>query len=149
MSYRLSIFFLFLSQFASAQCGLLLDSVVHTDVTCNGRNDGTIKVYTHGGWSIIRYSNSSAGASLLATQPFDASSSLSSASGSGPTNRWWSPSSCSSGAYFQYSSTQGCTAGSALFTGNFNGYVGCFLRSPQVNMNGINTATITFDVTNS
>jgi len=134
----------------SAQCTLVIDSVVTENVTCNGLADGNIIVFASGGNGAISFSGSAGGGTIVSpNQAFDASNTISTASGSGPTNRWWSPSSCGGGAFFQYSVSQGCPAGSAQFAGNSSGFAGCFLRSPQLNMNGIDDVVVTFDLTNS
>lgn len=132
-----------------AQCTLSIDSVLSTNVSCNGLSDGSITVFASGGDGTISFSNASGGEVISPNQPFDASTSLSTAGGSGPTNRWWSPSTCSGGVSFQYSTTQGCPAGSAAYAGPSSGFAGCFLRSPQLNMNGIDLVTVSFDLSNS
>ena len=135
---------------ATAQCTLTIDSAVVQQVSCNGLSNGSITVFASGGNGAINFSGSAGGGTVISpNQPFDAAASISTASGSGPTNRWWSPSSCGGGAFFQYSVSQGCPAGSAQFAGNSSGFAGCFLRSPQLNMNGIDDVTVTFDLTNS
>ena len=134
----------------SAQCTLVIDSVITENVTCNGLSNGSMTVYASGGNGAISFSGSAGGGTVISpNQPFDASNSISTASGSGPTNRWWSPSSCGGGAFFQYNVAQGCPAGSALYSGNSSGFAGCFLRSPQLNMNGIDDVVVSFDLTNS
>jgi hypothetical protein len=144
-----SCFVLIVAFSASAQCTLSIDSVLSSAVSCNGLNDGEITVFASGGNGAISFSNTAGGEVVSPNQPFDAATALSNASGSGPTNRWWSPSSCTGGASFQFSATQGCPAGSATYTGPFSGFAGCFLRSPQLNMNGIDLVTATFDLSNS
>lgn len=132
-----------------AQCNLVIDSVSYSDISCFGASDGQITVYASGNNGAIVYSNGSGDSALVPEVQFNSAVELSTAGGSGPTDKWWSPSSCSSGAYFQYSSQVGCPAGSAEFKGGFSGYAGCFLRSPKVNMNGVDMATITMDVSNA
>ncbi len=134
---------------AGAQCTLTIDSVLSSAVSCNGLSDGEITVFASGGNGAISFSNAAGGEVVSPNQPFDAATALSNAAGSGPTNRWWSPSSCNGGASFQFSATQGCPAGSATYTGPFSGFAGCFLRSPQLNMNDIDLVTVTFDLSNS
>jgi hypothetical protein len=134
----------------NAQCSLVIDSIIAENLSCNGFADGSITVYASGGNGAIGFSGSAGVGTIVSpNQPFDAANAISTSSGSGPTNKWWSPSSCSGGAFFQYSVSQGCPAGSAQFVGNFNGFAGCFLRSPQLNMNGIDDVVVTFDLTNS
>lgn len=133
----------------NAQCTLSIDSVLSTNVSCNGLSDGSITVFASGGNGAISFSSATGGEVISPNQTFDASSALSTAGGSGPTNRWWSPSTCSGGVSFQYSTTQGCPAGSAAYAGPSSGFAGCFLRSPQLNMNGIDLVTVNFDLSNS
>ncbi len=140
----------FFTQFTlQGQCTLTIDSVVTTQVSCYGQSDGSITVYASGNTGAIQYSNGSGGDGIVPEVKFDAPADLSTAGGSGPTDRWWSPSSCNSGVYFQYSTQQGCPAGSALFTGGFSGFAGCFLRSPKINMNGIDQVSVQMDLTHS
>ncbi len=89
-----------------------------------------------------------AGATLLATETFTTNANFSTQSGSGPTNRFWSPSSCTTGGLV-YSGTEGCPAGSIGFSGSFNNFFGCFLRTPAINCSGNNSVTLTFDVSHS
>ncbi|MGB1317572.1 MAG: SprB repeat-containing protein, partial [Flavobacteriales bacterium] len=49
------IFFVAASNSASAQCPVVLDSVVVTDVTCAGANDGSITIYVGGGFPDYTY----------------------------------------------------------------------------------------------
>lgn len=88
------------------------------------------------------------GATVAATQPFNASSALNTTAGSGPTNVWWSPSSCTTGGMVWNGST-GCTGGAVGFSGNWNNFYGCFLRSPAINATGLNTIVMKFDLSNS
>lgn len=138
-----------LSNKCNAQCTLNIDSVLSTNVSCNGLSDGSITVFASGGNGPISFSNASGAEVISPNQPFEASNALSTAGGSGPTNRWWSPSTCTGGVSFQYSTTQGCPAGSAVYSGPSSGFAGCFLRSPQLNMNGIDLVTVSFDLSNS
>lgn len=51
LSYGLPLFTIFLlSTEAKAQCPVVIDSIVTTDVTCSGANDGIICVYYSGGF---------------------------------------------------------------------------------------------------
>ncbi|MDX2001004.1 MAG: T9SS type A sorting domain-containing protein [Chitinophagales bacterium] len=127
-----------------AQCTLAIDSIRTTNVTCNGLSNGSATVFASGAQGTISFSN---GATTVVSpsQPFSSSTAI--ANGSSTLAKWWSPNTCTGGAYFQYSAAQGCPAGSAVITGTSSGYVGCFLRSPQLNMNGIDHVTITFDLT--
>lgn len=127
-------------------CTLAIDSTYHTNVLCNGQSNGTITVYASGVSGNAHYSTGS-GTVMLATQTF--SSSVISHSGSGPQNVWWSPSTCTGGATWNYTAASGCPAGGAQFSGNSNSWIGCFLRSPNINMNGINTVVIEMDITNA
>ena len=88
------------------------------------------------------------GASGTATaQPFNASSDLNT-SYSAPTNKWWSPASCTTGGLV-WNGSNGCTGGAVGFSGSFNNFYGCFLRTPSTNCTGLNTVTLTFDVSHS
>lgn len=132
----------------NAQCTLEVESLIASPVSCNGLSDGTVTVNAIGGTGAISFSSGGSGTIISPNQPFNTSSALSTASGSGPLNQWWSPSSCTGGPYL-YSSTLGCPAGSAVYNGGSTGFSGCFLRSPQLNMNGIDEVTVTFDLSNS
>lgn len=88
------------------------------------------------------------GAQLQALQSFNNSSDLNTTSGSGPTNVWWSPSSCTTGGQV-WNASNGCPGGAVGFSGSFNGFYGCFLRSPATNATGLNTVVMTFDISNS
>lgn len=89
-----------------------------------------------------------AGATLLATETFATNANFSIQNSTGPTNRFWSPGTCGGGGLV-YSSTEGCPAGSVGFSGAWNNFWGCFLRTPEVNCTGNNTVTLTFDVSHS
>jgi hypothetical protein len=138
----------FTSLQATAQCILAIDSVTHTNVVCNGQSNGSITVYSSGARGPVTYSNG-AGSVIVPSEPFASSSAISNNTNTIPTNKWWSPNSCTAGSYWQYSSTLGCPASGAVFNGGSGNFAGCFLRSPQQNMNGINTVTVTFDLSNS
>ena len=73
---------------------------------------------------------------------------LNTVGGSGPTNVWWSPSSCTTGGMIYFASG-GCPAGNVGFDGSFNSFYGCFLRSPAQNCTGLNSVIMTFDLSNS
>jgi hypothetical protein len=141
------IIMLVLGKMTHAQCTLTIDSVISKQVSCFGQSDGSITVYASGNNGNMNYSNGSGGQAIVPEATFEAPNELSTTGGSGPTDRWWSPSSCNNGVYFKYSANQGCPAGSALFAGGFSGFAGCFLRSPRINMNGIDQVTVTMDVT--
>jgi PKD repeat protein len=91
------------------------------------------------------------GNTLLATQTFDASSSLNTGS-TGPTTKWFSPGTCTGGG-MTWQSTGGCSGGTGTgvvgFTSSPGEYNGCFLRSPTVNCTGLSSMTMTFDITNT
>ncbi len=89
-----------------------------------------------------------AGASLLTLQEFNSSGDLNTTAGSGPTNVWWSPSSCTTGGMTWDGST-GCSGGAVGFSGSFNNFYGCFLRSPATDCNTLNVMEMTFDLSNS
>lgn len=131
-----------------SQCNLEIQSMVATPVSCNGQSDGEVTVNVTGGNGAIGFSSGGSGTVISPNQSFNASNTLSTASGSGPSNQWWSPSTCTGGGYI-YSSTLGCPTGSAVYNGGFTGFSGCFLRSPQLNMNGIDLVNVSFDLTHS
>ncbi|PCJ82150.1 MAG: hypothetical protein COA57_13475 [Flavobacteriales bacterium] len=107
------------------------------DENC-GASDGTTTVTASGG----------PGGSILTTEPFN-SDVIDNTFGSGPTNVWWSPSSCTVGIWFDYTASTGCPAGEAEFTGNWLNFGGCFLRSPAQNCTGSDSVTLSFDFSNS
>jgi large repetitive protein len=88
-----------------------------------------------------------AGASISTTETFTTNANFNT-SGSAPTNRFWSPASCTTGGLV-FSNAEGCPAGSVGFTGTFNNFFGCFLRTPTIDCSGNNTVTLTFDVSHS
>ena len=92
-------------------------------------------------------------AAVLLTQTFDASSSIDLNGSFGPYNVWWSPSTTTSGTKFSWMSTGGCNGGTGGgnigFSGSFNNFFGDFIRSPAVNCTGLNTVTMTVDISNS
>ena len=56
LSFALPIFFLFVANSdANAQCPVVLDSIISTDVTCFGANDGSIAIYVSGGFPEYTY----------------------------------------------------------------------------------------------
>ncbi len=87
-----------------------------------------------------------AGASLQALQTFDNSSVL--FTSGNPTNQWYSPSSCTTGGQV-WNGSNGCPGGAVGFSGSFNGFYGCYLRSPAINCGTLNTVVMTFDISNS
>ncbi|MFH0865716.1 MAG: GEVED domain-containing protein, partial [Bacteroidota bacterium] len=91
----------------------------------------------------VRYSS---GTSILPLEQFTTSTNFS--NGSSTTTKYWSPSTCSSGALV-YSSTGGCTDGNIGKTGSWNNYFGCFVRTPQANCTGNTSVTLNFDISNS
>lgn len=148
MRHLITFLFFVIAQSIYAQCTLEIQSLTSTPVSCNGQSDGTVTVNAIGGNGALSFSSGGSGSVISPNQPFNTSAALNTASGSGPLNQWWSPSSCTGGPYI-YSSTLGCPAGSAVYNGGSSSFGGCFLRSPQLNMNGIDLVTITFDLSNS
>jgi hypothetical protein len=148
MRHLITLIFITFMHSLNAQCTLEIESMVASPVSCNGLSDGEVTVNAIGGNGAISFSSGGSSTIISPNQPFNTSSALSTASGSGPLNQWWSPSSCTGGPYI-YSSTLGCPAGSAVYNGGSSGFSGCFLRSPQLNMNGIDEVTVTFDLSNS
>lgn len=88
------------------------------------------------------------GSPISAVEEFTTSANFSTQSGSGPTNRFWSPSSCTTGG-LTYSASNGCPGGYVGFSGSFNQYFGCFLRTPQQNCTGNSSIVINFDLSHS
>ncbi len=88
------------------------------------------------------------GSTIMAKETFATSSNFSAQSGSGPTNMFWSPSSCSSGG-LTYTASGGCTDGYVGKTGNWTNYFGCFLRTPTVNCTGEDSVTLNLDISHS
>ncbi len=97
-------------------------------------NDGDIRTAT--------------GGTIVTAEPFTTTGNFSTQSGSGPTNMFWSPSSCTTGG-LTYSASGGCTGGYVGKTGSFNNYFGCFLRTPQQNFTGNTSVVLNFDISNS
>jgi len=144
--FLLTILWCFASIDVYGQCGTLaITGVSTTPVSCNGGSNGTITVQTTGGTGPFTYANGTSTA-IGGAAAFGSSSTLSTTS-SGSTSVWWSPGSCTDGSWV-YNSSSGCPAGSARFSRN-TAFAGCFLRSPQTNMNGVNLVSITFDVSHS
>ncbi|MDZ4845201.1 MAG: T9SS type A sorting domain-containing protein [Chitinophagales bacterium] len=88
------------------------------------------------------------GSPISTAETFTTNANFSTQSGSGPTNRFWSPSSCTTGG-LTYSAANGCTGGYVGFSGSFNNFYGCFLRTPQQNCTGNSSIVINFDLSNS
>lgn len=87
-----------------------------------------------------------AGATLLTSEPFNTAGSL--ITGASNTAAFWSPATCTTGG-LSWNATNGCTAGAVGFSGNWNNYFGCFLRTPTVDATGTNEVELTFDVSHS
>lgn len=87
------------------------------------------------------------GGSLTTTEPFTTAANFNTTSAA-PTNRYWSPASCTTGG-LTYISTGGCTDGYIGKTGAWNNFFGCFLRTPAINCTGNAMAVINFDLSNS
>lgn len=88
------------------------------------------------------------GGTIIAVEPFTTNVNFSTAGPTGPTNKFWSPSTCTTGG-LKYFSTGGCTDGYVGFSGSWNNYFGCFLRTPQWNCTGNTSVIINFDLSNS
>lgn len=86
------------------------------------------------------------GASLQSLQTFDSSGDLVSTGSS--TTVWYSPGTCGTGPQV-WDGSNGCTGGAVGFSGAWNSFFGCYLRSPEVNCTGLSTAVMTFDISNS
>jgi len=130
-----------------SQCNLVLDSVVQQNVSCNGGSNGEFTAFASGGTAPYTFNTEESFSALLPVQPFN--SNVINNNTTAPTNVWFSPGSCSGGAAFIYNAASGCPPGAAVYNGTFSGFGGCFLRSPTVNMNGIDEAVIQFDFSNS
>lgn len=61
--------------------------------------------------------------------------------------KFWSPD-CTNGD-LTYMANNGCTGGHIGFTGSFNNFFGCFLRTPEQNCTGLTSVVINFDLSNS
>lgn len=88
------------------------------------------------------------GGTIIAVEPFTTNSNFSTAGPTGPTNRFWSPSTCTTGG-LKYNSTGGCPDGYVGFSGAWNNYFGCFLRTPAWDCSGNTSVIINFDLSNS
>ncbi len=131
----------------AAQCaGFNITSVSSTNVVCNGESNGTITVTATGGTGPYSYSIGGSGTQLGGTETFDNSTSL--ATGASTITKFWSPSSCTTGGLV-WNAGNGCTSGAVGFSGSFNNFFGCFLRSPEVNATGLNEVVVSFDVSHS
>ena len=91
------------------------------------------------------------GGNIIISETFDTNSNFSNSSSSGPTDKWWSPGTTTSGNTMSHSSSGSeCgTNGFVGYGGNWNNYHGSFLRSPEINCNGFDAITMTFDFTNT
>lgn len=88
------------------------------------------------------------GSNVLGLEDFTTNANFSTASPTGPTNKFWSPSSCTTGGLL-YSATGGCSDGHIGKTGNWTNFFSCFVRTPETNCTGQNQAKVFFDVSNS
>lgn len=88
------------------------------------------------------------GTQILAAETFSTNANFSTQSGSGPTNMFWSPSSCTNGG-LTYSASGGCTDGYVGKTGNWTNFFGCFLRTPAINCTGQDSVILNLDISNS
>ncbi|MBP7497808.1 MAG: hypothetical protein KA792_09110, partial [Bacteroidales bacterium] len=89
--------------------------------------------------------------SIYNTESFSTSAKFST-DGSGPTNRFWSPSTCggSSGiGGLIYNASKGCDGGAIGIEKSWNNYFGCFLRTPYINCSNYDYVTMTLDLTTS
>ncbi len=96
-------------------------------------NDGDLRVAT--------------GGTIIAVEPFTTKTNFSTRFAA-PIDTFWSPATCTTGG-LKYFSTGGCTGGYVGFTGAWNNYFGCFLRTPQWNCTGNTSVVINFDLSNS
>lgn len=55
LSTKILLFSIFIAQQTHAQCPVVIDSIVTTDVTCNGAMDGTITIFVSGGFPDYNY----------------------------------------------------------------------------------------------
>lgn len=83
---------------------------------------------------------------ILPVEQFTTSTNFS--TGTSTTTKYWSPSSCTTGGLVYFSSG-GCTGGYVGYSGSWNNYFGCFLRTPQANCTGNSNVTLNFDISNS
>ena len=82
-------------------------------------------------------------------ETFTTTANFSNAVSTGPNDKWWTPGSPTSGVPMSFNSSGGCDGGYIGFSGSFNNFFGSFLRSPSQNCTGLNTVTMTFDLSNS
>lgn len=64
---------------------------------------------------------------------------------SGTGSKWWVPAANT----LAHSTSGGCDGGYVGYSSSFTNFASSMLRSPAVNCNGLNTVTMTFDISNS
>lgn len=88
------------------------------------------------------------GAAIGSVETFTTSGNFSST----VTSKYYSPSGCNSSSGlggYQYFSSGGCNDGYVGFTGAFNRFWGCYLRTPATNCTGNTSVVLNFDLSNS
>lgn len=86
------------------------------------------------------------GGTIYAPEAFTTNANF--ATAGNPTNRFYSPSSCTTGGLL-YLASGGCPDGSIGKSGTFTNSFGCYLRTPSINCTGNTSTVLTFDVSNS
>ena len=147
LSIFLLVVLIFQTLDVTSQCaGFSVNQVTTTNVSCHGGNDGSITVTTTGGLLPYLYSIGGTGNQLLGTESFDNPAAL--ATGTSTTSKFWSPSTCSTGG-LSWDAGSGCAGGAVGFSGSWNNFYGCFLRTPEVNASGLKDVVLKFDISHS
>ncbi|MFN4121879.1 MAG: beta strand repeat-containing protein [Flavobacteriales bacterium] len=88
------------------------------------------------------------GGNVLPVEPFTNNANFSTVGPTGPSNVFWSPSTCTTGGLL-YSATDGCPDGHVGRSGTFTNFFSCFLRTPLVNCTGNTSMKMFLDVSHS
>lgn len=139
------------SQYVQANGTLGASEVFQTNaawgaVTVNGLSDETDYCFYLKAKNMDGDIRMATGSTIMTAEPFNTSNNFS--TGASTTSRFWSPASCGTGGLV-YSSSGGCAGGYVGYSGSFNNYFGCFLRTPQQNCTGNSSVVLNFDISNS